>query len=155
MGVLTQTFEPASVCLVMECPLGIMMMNMSEIRFETSFITVIDYVIYYFSPTRDRIPVVYIFVPIIMLSVQHGNVYQWCVISCLSSRFQSNTEMYTTGIHFRASCVIWRSHVSRAISPKAVRDSRNPSFAQTCPNSAVSKAMVNPSIIYYVSFITI
>ena len=68
-GVLTQTFEPASVCLVMECPLGSMMMNMSEIRFETSFITVLDKVIYYFSLTRKCIPVVYIFVPIIMLSV--------------------------------------------------------------------------------------
>ena len=45
------------------------MMNMSEIRFETSFITVLDYVIYYFSLTRKRIPAVYIFVPIITLSV--------------------------------------------------------------------------------------
>ena len=49
--------------------LGIMMMNMSEIRFETSFITVLDYVIYYFSLTPKCIPVVYIFVPIITLSV--------------------------------------------------------------------------------------
>ena len=51
----------------------IMMMNMPEIRFETSFIIdifmVLDYVIYYFSSTRKCIPVVYIFVPIMMLSV--------------------------------------------------------------------------------------
>ena len=55
--------------------LGIMMMmmNMPEIRFETSFIIdifmVLDYVIYYFSSTRKCIPVVDIFVPIITLSV--------------------------------------------------------------------------------------
>ena len=62
--------EPASVRLVMECPPGIMMMmNVSEIKFETSFLTVLDYVIYHFSLTRKCIPVVYIFVPIITLSV--------------------------------------------------------------------------------------
>ena len=55
--------------------LGIMMMmmNMPEIRFETSFIidifTVLEYVIYYFSLTQKCIPVVYIFEPIITLSV--------------------------------------------------------------------------------------
>ena len=134
------------------------------------------------SLTWKCVPVVRNFVPIITLPVQHGNVYQWYTFSCLSSRFQSNTEMYSSAVHFRAyhhtfsltwkrvpvvcnfvptitlpvqhdflnpglqfraSCVIWRSHVSRAISPKVVRDFRNPSFAQTCPNSNASKAMVN------------
>ena len=67
-----------------------------------------------FSLTQKHVPVVRNFVPIITLPVQQGNVYY--------------------GIHFRASCVIYRSYVSRAISPKVVRDSRNPNFAQTCPN---------------------
>ena len=67
-------FDPdlrASPCMFSYgVPLGIMMMmNVSEIRFDTSFITVLDYVIYHFSLTRKCIPVVYIFVPIIALSV--------------------------------------------------------------------------------------
>ena len=78
--VLTQTFEPASVRLVMECPLGIMMINMSEIRFETSFITVLDYVIYHFSLTGKCIS----------------------TFSCLSSRLHFNTETCTSGAQFRA-----------------------------------------------------
>ena len=57
-----------------------------------------------FSLTWKCIPVVCNFMPVITLPVQHGNVYQWYIISCLSSCFQSNTEMYTSGIHFRASC---------------------------------------------------
>ena len=76
-----------------------------------------------FSLTRKRVPVVRNFVPIIMLPVQH--------------------DFVNPGLHFRASCVIQRSHVSPAISPKVVRDSRNHNFAQTCPNSNASKAMVN------------
>ena len=103
-------------------PLGITMMNMSEIRFETSFITVLNYVIYHFSYntemytsgihfrayhhafslTRKRVPVVRNFVPIITLPVQHGNVYQRYTFSCLPSRFQFNTETCTSGAQFRA-----------------------------------------------------
>ena len=100
-----------------------MMMNMSEIRFETSFI--IDILTSYtisvqhgnvyqwytfsclhqaFSVTWKCIPVLRNFVPIITLSVQHGSVYQRYTFSCPSSRFQFNTEMCTSGIHFRASC---------------------------------------------------
>ena len=56
-----------------------------------------------FSLTWKCIPVICNFVPI-MLSVQHGNVYQRYTFSCLSSRFQFNMEMCTSGIHFRATC---------------------------------------------------
>ena len=63
-----------------------MMMNMLEIRFETSFIidifTVWDYVIYYFSSTQKCIQMVRNFMPIITLSVQHENVYQWYTFPC-------------------------------------------------------------------------
>ena len=59
-----------------------------------------------FSLTQKHVPVVGNFVPIITLSVQHRNVYYCYTFSCLSSRFQSNTEMYSSSIHFRASCVI-------------------------------------------------
>ena len=68
-GGLIQTFQPASVCLVMECPLEIVMMDMSEIRIETSFITVLDYVICHFSLTRKCIALLYILVLIITNSV--------------------------------------------------------------------------------------
>ena len=72
------------------------MMNMSEIRFETSFITVSDYLIYHFSCsdihfrayhhafslTRKRVRVVRNFVPIITLPVQHDFVNPGFTFSC-------------------------------------------------------------------------
>ena len=66
------------------------MMNMSEIRFKTSFI--IDIL-------RSEITS-------FTISVQHENVYQRKTISCSfwfrQSRSQFNTKMYTSGIHFHA-----------------------------------------------------
>ena len=76
-------------------------------RFQSNtemYTTAIHFCAYHhaFSLTRKHVPVVRNFVPTITLSVQHGNVYYCYTFSCLSSRFQFNTETCTSGAQFRA-----------------------------------------------------